>query len=221
MLDRRPPAFFSFRSSFLTTYTKHNIHTHYIIARETALLGEGGRGTTDPGNFEKRDTNNNHHTTTAFTGGARPGTHFGAAAAGIFVLFILLMGTKTHRRRRRQTRPLGFRSIRFDSTLAADTAPTPRLDREMTEGGSHVFRLPNLFPFRFLLSLLLMHAGHFGWGWWWWSQGRRREWSNIGHAARKRREWALYMGRWGDAGMYGYVGGFGEVVQLRGLRLGG
>lgn len=116
--------FFS-RSSFLTTYTKQQ-HTHTTSSRETALLG-GRRGTTDPGNFEKRDTNNNHHTTPhhhGVYGGARPGTHFWAAPAGIFVLFILLMETKnTDNDDDDGPYQLGFRSVRFDAACGHGSPP--------------------------------------------------------------------------------------------------
>lgn len=87
-IDARQPFFFPF-------FFSHDVHetttyTHTTSLRDTALLG-GRRGTTDPGNFEKRDTNNNHHTTPhhhGVYGGARPGTHFGRRRrAYLFYLF--------------------------------------------------------------------------------------------------------------------------------------
>lgn len=128
-IDARQPFFFF---SFFFSHDVHETqHTHTLHHRERNGLagggrGGGGRGTTDPGNFEKRDTNNNHHnnhTTTAFTEG--PGTHFWAEAAGIFVFFILLMETKTHRQRRRRTLPTGVSldSIRFDTACGHGSPP--------------------------------------------------------------------------------------------------
>lgn len=84
-IDARQPFFFPF-------FFSHDVHetttyTHTTSSRETALL-RGRRGTTDPGNFEKRDTNNNHHTTTAFTEGPGQAHIFGRRRrAYLFYLF--------------------------------------------------------------------------------------------------------------------------------------
>lgn len=125
-----------FLSSFLTTYTKHNIHTHYTIAKETALLGGGGEGLRIQG-ILRNEIPTTTTTTTTPPRRLRRGRHTFLGGGGGHICFLYFVDGNQNTPATTTTNPTDRGFARFDSIrycVRTRQPTTTRLDMETMTG---------------------------------------------------------------------------------------